>query len=99
MSDIVHDRWLIPRLPQLVANAGFSIVKQRGHGFVESVEPDYMLTIVDRGADVLSATGCIGAELAEALKKEARQRATEGRFFGSIVYGSLVAKKQPWIPE
>lgn len=99
MSAIVHDRWLIPRLPQLVANAGFSMVKQRSHGFVETMDPDYMLTIVDRGADALCAMGRIGAELAEALKNEARQRVTEGRFFGSIVYGSLVAKKPPRIPE
>ena len=56
-------------------------------------DPEYMLSIADRGADALAASGRIGAELAEALKAEARQRVAEGRFFGSIAYSSLVAKK------
>jgi len=94
MAAIVHDRWLIQRLPALIRNAGFAIVKQRSHGIVESHEPDYMLTIADRGADVLAAEGRIGAELAQALKDEARRRVTAGNFFGSIAYGSLVAHKQ-----
>lgn len=95
MAAFVHDRWLIQRLPQLVVNAGFSVLRQRSHGFVETTDPDYMLTILDRGADALSAAGRIGAELASALKNEARQRVAEGRFFGSIVYASLIAHKKP----
>jgi ubiquinone/menaquinone biosynthesis C-methylase UbiE len=94
MSAIVHDRWLIPRLPAMVTDAGFSIIGQRSLGFVETSKPDYMLTIADRGADVLAASGRIGADLALALKNEARRRVDAGCFFGSIVYGSLVAQKQ-----
>lgn len=97
MEALVHDRWLVPNLPALVAKAGFTILKQRSLGIVETTAPDYMLTIADRGADVLAATGRITAGLAEALKDEARQRVVEGRFFGSIAYASLVAKKQPLI--
>jgi hypothetical protein len=52
-----------------------------------------MLTIADRGADVLAAEGRIGADLAQALKAEARRRVEDGCFFGSIAYGSLVARK------
>lgn len=94
MAALVHDRWLIQRLPALVRNAGFAIVKQRSQGIVETHEPDYMLTIADRGADVLAAEGRIGAELAQALKDEARRRVGAGGFFGSIAYGSIVARKQ-----
>ncbi len=94
MSAIVHDRWLIPRLAKMVKNAGFSELSQRSHGFVETEQPDYMLTIVDRGADVLAASGRIGTDLATALKSEARRRITAGCFFGSIAYGSLLAKKR-----
>jgi len=54
-----------------------------------------MLTIADRGADVLAADGRIGAGLALALKNEARRRVESGCFFGSITYGSLVARKLP----
>jgi hypothetical protein len=31
--------------------------------------------------------------MAEALKSEARRRVSEGRFFGHIAYGSLIARK------
>jgi ubiquinone/menaquinone biosynthesis C-methylase UbiE len=94
MAALVHDRWLIQRLPALVRNAGFAIMKQRSLGIVETHEPDYMMTIADRGADVLEAEGRIGADLAQALKNEARRRVAAGGFFGSIAYGSLVACKQ-----
>lgn len=94
MAALVHDRWLIQRLPVLVRTAGFSIVKQRSLGIVETNEPDYMLTIADRGANVLAASDRIGADLAQALKNEARRRVASGCFFGSIAYGSLVAIKK-----
>ena len=94
MAAIVHDRWLIQRLPILVRGAGFSIVKQRNLGIVETNSPEYMLTIADRGADVLVASGRISSELAQALKDEARRRVATGCFFGSIAYGSLVACKE-----
>ena len=93
MAALVHDRWLIPRLPGLIRDAGFTIMSQRSFGFVETVAPDYMLTIVDRGADVLAASGRIGGELAAALKAEARCRVAGGNFYGSITYASIVAKK------
>lgn len=93
MAAIVHDRWLIQRLPLLVSTAGFSTKKQRSLGIVETNEPEYMLTIADRGADVLVVDGRIGMELAQALKDEARRRVNSGCFFGSIVYGSLIARK------
>lgn len=93
MAALVHDRWLIQRLPGLVRGAGFSIVKQRSLGIVETDAPDYMLSIADRGADVLASGGRVGADLALALKNEARRRVDNGCFFGSIAYGSLVARK------
>lgn len=93
MAALVHDRWLIQRLPTLLRSAGFSIYKQRAMGIVETDDPDYMLTIADRGADVLTDNGRIGEELARALKNEARRRVGMGSFFGSIAYGSLVAHK------
>ena len=95
MGALVHDRWLIPRLPGLITDAGFTITSQRSFGFVETAAPDYMLTIVDRGADVLAVSGRIGEELAAALKAEARRRVSEGNFFGSIAYASLIAQKKP----
>ena len=95
MAALVHDRWLIPRLPGLIREAGFTLSSQRSFGFVETAAPDYMLTIVDRGADVLASCGRIGPDLAAALKDEARSRIAAGIFYGAIGYTSIMAKKQP----
>jgi hypothetical protein len=60
---------------------------------VEAGEGSYMLTIIDRGVDLLRTFGQIGEETALALKAEARRRVEAGTFFGHIAYGSLVARK------
>ena len=91
---LVHDRWLVRRLPRLVREAGFEVGPLRSHGYVEAPSSGgYMLAIVDRGADTLVATGRVGAEAAEALKAEARRRSEAGDFFGHIAYASLIARK------
>ena len=48
---------------------------------------------VDLGADALVAAGQIGADMAAALKAEARQRVASGEYFGHIAYMSCVAHK------
>jgi hypothetical protein len=59
-----------------------------------------MLTIVDRGADMLHAAGQLGDDAAAALKTEARRRVAAGTFFGYIANASLTARKpsrdRPW---
>ena len=93
MANSVTDRWVVRRLPALVRACGFAVTGFRGHGYVEAGEGSYMLTIVDRGADLLRGFGQIGEETAAALKAEARLRVTAGAFFGHIAYGSLAARK------
>jgi ubiquinone/menaquinone biosynthesis C-methylase UbiE len=93
MTGSVHDRWLVRHLPALVRDHGFEVLNVRGHVFVEVARDGYMLTIVDRGADLLHEAGKLGAEAAAALKAEARRRIEIGSFFGQIAYGSLVARK------
>lgn len=61
--------------------------------YVETSEPDYLLTIVDRGADSLVESGSIGEKLANALKNEARRRVETGEFYGHLAYASIIAKK------
>jgi ubiquinone/menaquinone biosynthesis C-methylase UbiE len=89
----IHDSWLARRFPTLAEATGFKVISYRSHSYTESANPDYMLTIVDRGADALASAGQIGQALAEALKAEARQRAANGSFFGYITYVSLIAQK------
>jgi hypothetical protein len=52
-----------------------------------------MLSVVERGADMLCGSGLIGEQLATALKAEARRRTKARAFFGHIAYASLVAQK------
>ena len=93
MAALVHDRWLARRLPSLVQAAGFKVNRFDSHGYVQTSDPGYMLTIADRGADALVAMGRFTAEMAEALKNEARRRAENGEFYGFIAYVSLIAQK------
>jgi hypothetical protein len=93
MSNLVHDRWLVRRLPQLAREAGFVIQRFDSHGFVQTDEADYMVGLVERGADLLVAAGRIDKDLAEALKREAHRRRAAGMFFGFIAFASLIARK------
>ncbi|MGH7348921.1 MAG: hypothetical protein ACREI6_02815, partial [Candidatus Rokuibacteriota bacterium] len=63
--------------------------------FVETAEGGYMLTIVDRGVDILRIAGRIGDGAAAALKAEARRRVESREFFGHIAYASVTARKPP----
>ncbi len=90
----VHDRWLMRRVSRLAEAAGFDGVSFRSHGYVETPSGGYMLTIVDRGADALSAAGRITDDAAAALKDEARRRSRAGEFFGHIAYASLIARNR-----
>ena len=89
----IHDSWLARRFPRLAETTGFKVTSYRSHSYTESSNPDYMLTIVDRGADALALAGQVGQDLADALKTEARRRVASGSFFGYITYVSLIAQK------
>ncbi|HUP33927.1 MAG TPA: methyltransferase domain-containing protein [Candidatus Limnocylindria bacterium] len=90
----VHDPWLVRRLPALVRAAGVDLESVRSHGYVEASRPGFMLSSwVDLGADALVAAGRIGADMASALKAEARRRIASGEYFGHIAYMSLVARR------
>jgi ubiquinone/menaquinone biosynthesis C-methylase UbiE len=94
MEALVHDRYLVRRLGTLVRAAGWEVVRLRSHGYVENEDPGYILTLIDRGADTLVASGGLGAAAADALKAEARRRVTAGEFFGHIAYASLIATRR-----
>ncbi len=93
MADSVTDRWLVRRLPALARDCAFAAAPLRSYGFVEVAGGEYMLSVVDRGADLLCARGQLGEDSAAALKREARRRVAAGTFFGHIAYASLVAEK------
>jgi ubiquinone/menaquinone biosynthesis C-methylase UbiE len=89
----INDVWLVRRLPTLLRSAGFELLDTCSHGYLQTSQPDYMLTLVDRGADTLASNTLCGAELAAALKAEARRRAQADEFFGFIGFVSFIARK------
>lgn len=93
MANSVTDRRILRRLTAIVAACGFEVASFRSFGFAEIGNDGYMLTVVDRGADILCSQGNIGTETAAALKAEARRRLRAGRFFGHIAYAGLIARK------
>jgi ubiquinone/menaquinone biosynthesis C-methylase UbiE len=94
IASSVHDRWLMRGLPALARDCGFTIAGVRSYGYLDTTSDGYMVTVVDRGADLLRTAGQIGDDLAAALKAEARRRVAAGTFFGHIAYASLVARKR-----
>jgi SAM-dependent methyltransferase len=90
---LVHDRFLVRHLPALTRGAGWDVLRVRSHGYVETEDPQYLLTIIDRGADALVSSGQLGDAAADALKDEARRRAQRGEFFGHIAYASIIATR------
>jgi ubiquinone/menaquinone biosynthesis C-methylase UbiE len=90
---VVHDPWLMRRVVPLVGAAGFTDVEARAHPYTSAGGgTDYLLALVDRGADALAERGMIGAPLADALKAEGRARMAAGAFFGHIDYVSVIAQ-------
>jgi ubiquinone/menaquinone biosynthesis C-methylase UbiE len=83
---IVHDPYLVQKLA-----ASITVRAVRSYCYHGVTDANYMLTIVDRGADVLAGTGRIGGDLAAALKNEARRRVETGTFFGHLAYASVIA--------
>lgn len=92
-SGFVHDPWLVRRLPSLIATAGLRVMPMKSHGYVEAPEGGYMLTWIDRGADVLHQAGRIGKDVADALRAEARRRSEAKAWFGHIAFASVLARK------
>ena len=93
VANFVHNPWFTRRLSKTLESSGFRVLSLRSHGYTQTVEPTYMLTLVDRGADILSASGSLTADTADALRKEARRRAQAGEFFGHISFVSVIARK------
>jgi len=91
ISTIAHDPWLVRKLPGLLAAAGFGIHKSRGYRYQSWASPDYLLTLVDRGAEALGLSGSIDQETEASLKLEARKRVEQGRFFAAVSYSSVIA--------
>ena len=71
IDGLVHDRWLMRRLPAMLRTAGFEAPRSRSYGYTSLPEPSYMFTLVDRRADLLLNAGRIGPGMADNRSKAA----------------------------
>ena len=93
VANFVQNPWLTRRLGKACGRSALLSLASAVTATHKRPNRQYMLTIIDRGADVLARAGSIGAEHAAALKNEARRRVKEGEFFGHISFISLIARK------
>jgi SAM-dependent methyltransferase len=92
MAASVRDPYLVRRLARLLEGRGLRVDTFRSHGYVEAPHATYLLTVIDRGADMLAAAGRVDPATAAALQAEARRRSAGGTFFGHIAYAGVVAR-------
>lgn len=93
LENFVHDKWFMRHLPNMADKAGFEVRQMEGHGYVKITDPDYLLTVVHRGADAIAAEGTIGPDFVAALRQEAQRRVEQNDFYGVIMFATLIAEK------
>ncbi|MGB8945691.1 MAG: methyltransferase domain-containing protein [Streptomyces sp.] len=81
-------------LPRLLEAAGFQLVQAGSHNYT-AADSAYAYSIIDRGVDRMLDSGTIGKDLARSLKDEARRRAHDEGFVGSITYRFALARRHP----
>ena len=89
----VTDRWLVPRLPGLLAEVGFEVTQFRGHQRADIAGISTAPAWIEHGARALAKRGTIGPELVDALVAEGQRRLAEGRFYAALPFASFVAVK------
>jgi ubiquinone/menaquinone biosynthesis C-methylase UbiE len=93
LRNMVHAPYIMRRLPALVGAAGFCVQSLEPHGYVQTTSPDYLLTLISRGAMAASRAGEIGEMLVDGFEREAQRRVANGTFYGAMLFLSLTARK------
>jgi len=93
LRHMMHAPYVMRRLPALVAAAGFNVQSVEPHGYVQTTSPDFLLTLLSRGANGAAQAGEIGQALVEGFDREARRRVANGTFYGAILFLSVIARK------
>ena len=94
LRHLVHAPYLMRRLPKLLSDAGFAIERIEPHGYLQTDRPDYLLTLLGRGADGAVGAGELGQDLADGFMAEARRRVEQGSFYGAILFVSMAGRKR-----
>lgn len=93
LRNMVHDPYVMRRLPALVAQMGFEVETVDPHGYVQTTSPDYLLTLLSRGLTAGAVAGEMDEGLVEGFMREAKGRVEAGTFYGAIMFVSLTARK------
>ncbi|SMX50119.1 methyltransferase domain-containing protein [Maliponia aquimaris] len=91
--NLIHDPYIMRRLPRLLADAGFEGLRSTAHGFVQTDRPDYIESLMARSVDAAERAGECGGELASGFKAETALRVANGTFYGAILFISAIALK------
>ncbi|WP_417207216.1 methyltransferase domain-containing protein [Antarctobacter sp.] len=91
--NLIHDCYIMRRLPALMKDAGFDPPRCTAHGFVQTQQADYLQSLMSRGVTAAAKAAEIGEALSEAFQAEAARRVTNGTFFGAILFISAIATK------
>lgn len=90
---LIHDPYVMRRLPGMMTACGFESPAVQAHGFIQTVRPDYVMSLIMRGTDAATRADEIGAQLADGFKAEAARRIAAGSFYGAILFVSAIARK------
>jgi hypothetical protein len=93
LRHMVHAPFLMRRLPALVTAAGLNVQSVESYGYVQTMSPDFLLTLLSRGTKAAAQAGEIGQGLVDGFTEEARRRVANGTFYGAILFLSLAARK------
>ena len=90
---LIHAPYIMRSLPALAKNAGFVQPDMGAHGFVQSKPADYILSLMSRGLQAACNVKDLSQERADTLLREAHKRIEEDRFYGAILFVSLILRK------
>jgi uncharacterized protein YfiM (DUF2279 family) len=83
----------------LLAAAGFAVESIEPHAYVQTTNPDYLLTLLSRGMSAAGRADEIGQAMVESFNSEARRRVANRTFFGSLTFLSVIARKGSGLPK
>ena len=93
VRNLVHDPYVMRRVTALARTAGFEVESLVPHGYVQTTSPDYLLTLLARGAGAGANAGEMGQELVDGFVSEAQARVEAGTFYGAILFLCMTALK------
>lgn len=91
--NLIHDGYIMRRLPRMMVDAGFRTPDCAAHGFVQTKTADYMQSLLARGLTAAAKAGDCGTDLSDAFNSEASRRVADGTFYGAILFLSAIAVK------